>query len=148
MSRQHSFIELPKNDYEQLIKMQNSGTLSVRKLKRVQVLLSLHNKVLPKEISRVVGLNFVTVYAIKKKYLAEGLSSIDEKPRPCDHFRKIREHEEALITSIACSKPDEGNSQWTLRLIGEKFVELSNHESISREAVRNVLKKANLNPGV
>lgn len=148
MSRQHSFIELPKNDYEQLIKMQNSGTLSVRKLKRVQVLLSLHNKVLPKEIAKVVGLSFVTVYEIKNKYLTEGLSSIDEKPRTCDHFRKIREQEEALITSIACSKPDEGNSRWTLRLIGEKFVELSNHESISREAIRGVLKKVNLNPGV
>lgn len=59
----------------------------------------------------------------------------------------IKEHDEALITSIACSEPEEGNSSWTLRLIGQKFVELSNYEKISHETIRSVLKKANSNRG-
>jgi hypothetical protein len=148
MSRKHSFIKLSEADFKTLSNMSTSGKLSVRKLKRVQALLSLHKEIDPKEIARVVGLNFVTVYDVKKKYLEEGISSIDEKPRPCTHLRKIKEHEEALITSIACSEPEEGNSQWTLRLIGEKFVKLSNFENISHETIRTVLKKVNLNRGL
>lgn len=148
MSRLHSFIELPKEDLEYLQSLQNSGKLSVRKLKRVQVLLSTHEQIPPKDIAKVVGLSFVTVYDIRNKYLSEGISSLDEKPRPCTHLRKIKEHEEAIITSIACSKPEEGNSQWTLRLIGDKFVELSHFEKISHETIRTVLKKANLSRGL
>jgi transposase len=147
MARIHSFIKLKTDELHALQSMISSGTLPVRKLKRVQTLLSLHEEVLPKEIAKVVGLRFETVYALKNRYLAEGLSCIDEKPRPCTHRRKIKEHEEALITSIACSEPEEGNSQWTIRLIGDKFVELSNFENISHETVRTVLKKANLNRG-
>jgi len=147
MARQHSFLELPQSDLDQLFKLQSSGKLSVRKMKRVQVLLSLHNKTLPKAIAKVVNLSFVAVYAIKNKYVADGLSSIEEKPRPCNHSRKIKEHDEALITSIACSKPEEGSSGWTLRLIGSKFVELSHCETISHETIRTVLKKANSSHG-
>lgn len=143
MARQHSFIELPQSDLEQLLKLQSSGKLSARKMKRVQVILGLHERILPKEIAKVLNLSFVTVYSIKNRYLENGLSSLDEKPRPCEHVKKIREHEEALITSIACSKPEEGRSSWTLRLIGEKFVELSNLEAISHETIRKVLKKVN-----
>lgn len=147
MARQHSFIELPQSDFDHLLKLQSSGELPGRKMKRVQTLLSLHEKVLPKEIARVVNLSFVTIYEIKNKYLKDGLISIDENPRPCNHLKKIKEHDEALITSIACSEPEEGNSSWTLRLIGQKFVELSNFEKISHETIRTVLKKANLNRG-
>lgn len=147
MSRPHSFIELPKEDLIYLQNLQSSGKISARKLKRVQSLLSFHKKIEPKEIAKVVGLSFVTVYEVKNKYLAEGLASLDEKPRPCTHFRKIREQEEAIITSIACSKPEEGSSQWTVRLIGEKFIELSEFETISHETIRTVLKKVNLNRG-
>lgn len=69
MARQHSFIELPQSDLEHLLKLQSYGKLSVRKMKRVQVLLSLHDKILPKEIAKVLNLSFVTVYDIKNKYL-------------------------------------------------------------------------------
>ena len=139
MARQHSFIELPQSDVDQLLKLQSSGKLSVRKMKRVQVLLSLHDKILPKEIANVLNLSFVSVYGIKNNYLAEGLSSLDEKARPCHHVKKIKEHDEALITSIACSKPEEGSSSWTLMLTGDKFVELSEFETISHETIRSVL---------
>jgi len=147
MARQHSFLELAQEDLNQLLKLQCAGNISARKMKRVQVLLNLHNKKLPKDIAKMLHMSFAAVYDIKNRYLQNGLSSIDDKPRPCHHRRKINELEEALITSIACSEPEDGNSTWTLRLIGEKFVELSSFESISPETIRTVLKKANSNHG-
>jgi hypothetical protein len=93
-------------------------------------LVRLYDKIDPKVIGKMVGLWWVTLYVVKNKYLGEGLSSLDEKPSPYNHIRKINEHEETIITSIACSAPEEGNSQSTLRLIREKFVELSHFESV------------------
>jgi transposase len=58
-------------------------------MKRIQVLLSLHDKILPKEIAKILNLSFVSVYGIKNNYLDDGLNSLDEKPRPCNHVKKI-----------------------------------------------------------
>lgn len=147
MARQHSFLELTQEDLNQLLKLQSAGNISARKMKRVQVLLNLNNKKVPKEIADMLNMSFSAVYDIKNRYLKNGLSSLDDRPRFCNHRRKINETEEALITSIACSEPEDGNSTWTLRLIGKKFVELSSFESISHETIRTVLKKANSNHG-
>jgi len=37
---------------------------------------------------------------IRNKYLADGLSSFNGKPRPCDHFKKIKEHDEGLNQAL------------------------------------------------
>ena len=62
-------------------------------------------------------------------------------PRSGKPPQKINNKEAALIASIACSDPPEGRSSWSLRMIGDKFVELSEVESISHETIRKVLKK-------
>jgi hypothetical protein len=48
---------------------------------------------------------------------------------------------EARMVSLACSEPPEGRSRWTLKMLGDRLVELAVVESISAEAVRLVLKK-------
>jgi hypothetical protein len=44
---------------------------------------------------------------------------------------------------LQCGDPPEGYARWTLRLLAEKTVELEIVESVSHEAVRQVLKKTN-----
>jgi hypothetical protein len=60
---------------------------------------------------------------------------------------KIDGEVEAKLTTLACSETPEGYARWTLRLLAEKMVELSYIDSISHEAVRQVLKKTNLSHG-
>jgi hypothetical protein len=48
---------------------------------------------------------------------------------------------------VACSPPPAGQARWTLRLLSDKLVELKIVESISRECVRQTLKKTSLSPG-
>jgi hypothetical protein len=71
---------------------------------------------------------------------------LTEKPRP-GKPHKIYSNEEALITTIACSEAPQGYSSWTLRMIADQFVQLSELDGISPETVRRVLKKTNLNRG-
>jgi hypothetical protein len=47
---------------------------------------------------------------------------------------------EAKIIAIACSQPPKGHSEWTLRLISERVVELNIFESISHMLVGRILK--------
>ncbi len=65
-----------------------------------------------------------TISNICRRYLKEGLeSAINEKPRcgaPLIFEGKLR----AQITALACSTPPEGRSQWSLRLLADKAVEL------------------------
>jgi hypothetical protein len=42
-----------------------------------------------------------------------------------------------------CGDAPEGRNRWTLRLLGQRMVELGYVESISHETVRQALKKMN-----
>ena len=51
------------------------------------------------------------------------------------------------MVAVACSTHPEGHARWTLRLLVDQAVELDLTDSISRERVRQVLKKPNSSPG-
>ena len=54
---------------------------------------------------------------------------------------------EAHLVALSCSEPPEGFARWSLRLLADKVVELNYIDSISHEAVRNILKKTKSNIG-
>jgi len=45
------------------------------------------------------------------------------------------------LTVLSCSEAPKGYSQWSLRLLADKMIELGHCESISHTQVGNVLKK-------
>ena len=49
--------------------------------------------------------------------------------------------------AVACSAVPEGHTRWTLRLLADEAVKLELTDSISRETVRQVLKKTNSSRG-
>jgi DDE superfamily endonuclease len=59
-----------------------------------------------------------------------------------------REELTALLSggATACSTPPEGYARWTLELLAEKMVRLTEHESLSRETVRRSLAENELKP--
>jgi putative transposase len=52
----------------------------------------------------------------------------------------------AKITALACSEAPEGHSQWSLRLLADKIVELAYCEHISHSEVGIILKKTMSSP--
>jgi hypothetical protein len=81
----------------------------------------------------------------RQRAVVEGPSAVlERKPRLTPPTPpKLDGVGEAQLTKLACSVPPQGRSRWTLRLLAERLVELEVVESISHEAVRRVLKKAN-----
>jgi transposase len=93
------------------------------------------------EISHSLSVVRNTVRKICSRYIDEGLeSAINEKPRsgaPSVFEGKQR----AKITALACTEAPDGHSQWSLRLLADRAVELCLVEDISHTQVAKILKK-------
>ena len=50
---------------------------------------------------------------------------------------------EEYLSAIACSETPIGQASWTLQLLADKMVELKYVEKVSRETIRQTLKKTN-----
>lgn len=80
----------------------------------------------------------------KKAALDGPMSLLERKPRVTPPILpKLDGEKEAKLTKIACSKPVNGRSKWTLRLLAEQLVVLDVVDSISHETVRRAMKKTN-----
>ena len=134
-------IKLKAKEKKILKDIIKKGTEKSRKITRCRILLLCDKNQSKKMIASMLSINPNTISNVCCRYLKEGLeSAINEKPRsgkPTIFSGKTR----AKITALACSSPPEGRSQWSLRLLSDKAVELSLVESISHTKIRSILKK-------
>ena len=145
MARKAKKLRLKKKDQKKLKELSQSGTLKARKLNRCRILsLKAEGKSL-NEIADVLKMSKVTVNQICQRYEKEGLeSALNERPRsgkPSIFSGK----QKAKITALACTNAPEGRSQWSLRLLADKAVELKLVDSISHTDVGRILKKTKSN---
>lgn len=84
----------------------------------------------------------------RKAAVEEGpLSLVERKTQERPARRRLGGEGEARLVALACSKPPEGAARWTLSLLAGALVELEVVEEVSRETVRQTLKKTRSNPG-
>ena len=100
------------------------------------------------EISKVLNTSMRKIDRVKKRFVNQGLYvALNGKKSDRVYEKKADGDFEAHLIALSCSKPPEGFSQWSLRLLADRAVELKYIDSISHETVRRVLKKTNLSPG-
>ncbi len=94
------------------------------------------------EISSVLGIGRATVERVRKRCADEGIEAALERRQQVNRKpRKLDGSAEAKLVALACSEPAEGHARWTLKLLGERLVELKIVDSIGTETVRRTLKK-------
>lgn len=140
MKKQH--VQLSETDQAELEKLLKQGSLPARKFKRALAILELDRGRTFTAVAQTVGATKQSVSTWAKKYREMGLAGLDDKPIPGRPI-KISGEERAKITALACSDAPEGHSQWSLRLLAEKAVELELVEEISHTHVNRILKKTN-----
>jgi len=118
------------------------GSLPAQTYKRATALLELDRGRTFTEVAQIVGVVIQTVSTWAQNYRESGLESLKDKPRPGRPIT-INGVQRAKITALACSEPPAGYSQWSLRLLADKAVELEIVEAISYGQVRLILKKTN-----
>lgn len=140
MKKQYQ-IRLKLKEKKKLKELLKKGADKARKLTRCRILLLVDEGQTHKFISEALSITSNTIRTICRRYSEEGLeSAINEKARP--GAPKIFDGKlRARITALACSKPPEGRSQWSLRLLADKAVELKYVDSISHTDVGRILKK-------
>ena len=139
-------VELRQDEREELTALLKSGRHAVRKVKRAQILLAADDGVGDGEVAARVGAGGSTVYRTKRRFVEGNLElALAEAPRPGAQ-RKLSGKEEALLIATACSAPPAGRARWTLELLADVMVALTEHEGLSRETVRRRLAENALKP--
>lgn len=134
-------IKLKAKEEKILKTLVSKGAEKARKITRCRILLLCNSNQSKKSIALALSIDLNTISNVCRRYLEEGLeAAINEKPRsgaPTIFDGKLK----AKITALACSKPPEGRSQWSLRLLADKAVELELVDSISHMNIGRILKK-------
>ena len=139
-------VELSQAERNELTAMLSKGKRAARKLKRAQILLAADAGCSDEEIARTVAVSGSTVYRTKRRFVEGNLErALSEEPRP-GAARKLTGKEEALLVATACASPPEGRARWTLELLADAMVKLTDHESLSGETVRPRLAENDLKP--
>jgi transposase len=141
MARQTQFIQLSNEERRSLKTLFRTGRGANRLQTRARILDLLDREVPPPEIALTLSCGIATVYNVKRRYLSEGLeAALSDKPRS-GAPRRISGEARAKITALACSQAPAGHARWTLRLLADRSVKLGFCESVSHNAVKEILKK-------
>jgi transposase len=135
-----SHVKLTAAHRSELEAMLNKGTTLARVFKRVNGLLELDKGKTYTAAASVAKLSALSLSKLATRYASEGLACLYDHPRPGRPV-KITAEQRDQITVLACESSPEGTSQWSLRLLAEKVVELGYCDSISHTQVGEILKK-------
>jgi len=139
-------VELSEEERQELEALLSGGKHPARKLKRAQILLAADAGASDETIASAVRVGGSTVYRTKRRFVEGNLElALSEEPRP-GAARKLSGKETALLVATACSNPPSGRKRWTLELLADEMVKLTEHESLSRETVRRRLAEDDLKP--
>jgi transposase len=139
-------VELDQSEREALAAMLSGGKHAARKLKRAQILLAAHAGKDDASIAATVAVGESTVYRTKRRFVEMGLEAALNEQVRLGAQRKLSGKEEALLIATACTNPPSGRARWTLELLADTFVKLTEHEELSRETVRRRLAENDLKP--
>ena len=127
----------------QLLEDRRGRALTPRQRNRGEALLRADDGETDAEIAQALGTTPNTVARVRRRFVQEGLdAALAERPRR-GAPPKLDGKQQAAIIALACSHTDEGQARWSVRRLSERAVALEVVESVSRETVRRLLKKAN-----
>jgi len=99
-------------------------------------------------IAEALDINRMTVSRVRGQFACEGLdATLHKKKAKGRQYRKLDGAQEAQLIALACSQPPEGQARWTMKLLGERLVELEVVEAIDPSTVWRTLQKTNSSRG-
>ena len=126
-------------------------SLSNRLTKRISILLTIDEQNITRlnycQIAENLHVAKTTVVRVAKDYAQGGLEyAISSHYNPTSaRMPKVNKEIEKYTIALACSAPPSGRNRWSLELLKEEVNKKELEPPISRETVRLLLKKANIN---
>src|SRR5262245_51480225 len=133
-------VDLSEAERGELCELTRKGTASARRVKRANILLMADRRQhQDEEIARALGGGPSTIYRTKRRFVEGGLQHALSEARRKGGPRKLDPNEEATLVAIACTKPPDGRAKWTMQLLADRLVAVTDVGSISAETVRRRL---------
>ena len=137
-------VDLTKVERAYLLDFIKSDKKSARKLNRARILLQADEGKSDSEIAEALHTGTATVHRTRQRFVTGNLDgALNERPR-LGGQKKLDEKGEAVLETLAHSKPPAGRKRWTLQLLADRLVQLKVVDNISYETVRQELKKSGL----
>jgi transposase len=144
MPKKIYIVDLTEEERAYLLDFIKSGEKSARKLNRARILLLADESKSDCEIAEVLHTGASTVQRTRQRFVEGNLGgALNERPRQ-GRSKRLDEKGEAILETLAHSKPPEGRKRWTLQLLADRLVQLKIVDSISYETVRQEVKKSEL----
>jgi hypothetical protein len=147
-------VTLTVEERHALEQMVSSGKAAARKLVHARILLLGDEGTggpccTDEEVSASLDVGLSTIVRVRRRFVTESLeSAIHPRPRPPRPDKvKIQGDVEQHLIRLACSDPPAGRCCWTLGLLADRLVALGCFPEVSRETVRQALKKTTSSPG-
>ena len=146
-------VTLTEPERQMLQAMLSRGKAAARKLVHARILLKADVSSggpgwTDAQIAEGLEVGSATVERVRREFVEDGLEAALERRKPVRQYERVLDGDgEAHLVALACQKPPEGRSRWTLRLLADRMVELEYVEQVSYQTVRRTLKKTNLSLG-
>ena len=140
-------LRLSTKDRRVISVLRAKGLRHVREVNRAHILAALDRKVSEAHIMEVLGVGRTAVWRTRRAYLDGGLQyallDLAHPGKP----RRYETQVEAEVAALACSAPPAGAKRWTLVLLEQAARTRPGMQEISRETIRQLLKKTASNRG-
>lgn len=145
MDKKH-IVRLSKRQREVASRVVEKLDGSPRKVKRAQILLKADEREggwSDAEIADAFACTINTVENVRRRFCKVGFeTALNGKQRANPpRERKFDGEGEAAVIALRLGEPPKGFANWTLDLLQERVVALSITDSVSRETLRQTLKK-------
>ena len=140
-------VKLTSEEREQLEDLIHRGRHAADRRRRAQILLLVDEgefgpALADIEAAQTMNVSRRNVEMVRERCVMEGLEqAVDRKKRIRERSRRLDGEGEAQLIQLACSEAPEGQARWTVRLLADRLGGLEGVESISKECVRQALKK-------
>lgn len=148
-------VKLSEEERAMLSHLANTVRGTPQKVKNALILLAVdcgefqENRNTDERIAEILDIDRSRIYRVKRDCVEHSIETA-LTGRTADRFhrcRKLDGEQEAKLVAISCSTPPTGHSQWSLRMLADKLVELKIVDSISHETVGRTLKKTKSSHG-
>ena len=140
-------VELTSSERRRLEALVEQKQGSARQQRRMQALLLAAEGVSDEEIAEEVGMHVSSLERLRKRFTEEGWEAAIRERQRAGAPLLLDAKQEAVLISLACEKPSNGQVRWSLRQLGERLIALEVVETISHETIRRTLKKTSLSRG-
>jgi len=147
-------VTLTEEERDSLRSLVSKGKGAARKLMHARVLLLADASAegpgrKDEDIHDATGASLSTIARVRQRFVEESLeAALVPRPAPPRPDKvKIQGDIEQQLIAIACDDPPAGRSRWTLQLLAGQLVQLKLVEEVSRETVRQALKKTTFSRG-